>query len=702
MADLQLLLEAEKRGLLPPEKMSLLNEARTRGLIEGTPARANVGAEVPEWGKENPRLYELAVKARQVAGPTVEALGAAGGGILGGTAGMVAGPIGAATGAVGGAGLGYGIAKEGLTAADVALGLRKPRTTEQLVTEPVRNIVEGATYEAGGRVAAPYLARGVEAVGKGLGKVADMRQIPLQRAANIAKGSVGEADEVINALRAAEPGTTPANALAQAGLNEPTAQALLRRAAARDPKFFTDLSRAEDAKTFNALAKIAGGETETATRATLDNMKNALNTMTEPQKQMALNRANLGKEIAAYEKEAGKLSGEAAKEVQNVRDLVSAGNSAEAWAKLQMVKQNLPVGAAKYTFADELAKKALGQWSDAAAQGSLDAGEMARSFQGAADALRSTGIKPLETKPLVENILAIGRNPQFAGNDLIEASVKNVADDMAKWTSVNGIIPGDALDAIRKNSVNAAIRKLMAGADPTTQQQAASSVMSKIRPLIVDAIENAGGTGYREYLSNYTKGSQNIAARKLSAEARTLYRDAPEQFVKLVEGNAPKVVEKILGPGSYDIAKEMSQDAMTALTKAGKQVRVQEEIGKQATAGEQALVDLIKENLPSFRLPNIFSIAATTTNKALDAVEKKLGKATMDTLTEAAKTADSFEKLLKVLPAEERSRVLKALSNAQTWQVLPKGTQGAAIIGATEASKNALAEEKPNRNALAR
>jgi glutamyl-tRNA reductase len=141
---------------------------------------------------------------------------------------------------------------------------------------------------------------------------------------------------------------------------------------------------------------------------------------------------------------------------------------------------------------------------------------------------------------------------------------------------------------------------------------------------------------------------------------------------------------------------------MTALTKAGKQVRVQEEIGKQATAGEQALVDLIKENLPSFRLPNIFSIAATTTNKALDAVEKKLGKATMNTLTEAARTAKSFEDLLKVLPANERNRVLKTLSNAQTWQVLPKGTQGAAIIGATEATKNALAEEQQNVNALAR
>jgi len=220
--------------------------------------------------------------------------------------------------------------------------------------------------------------------------------------------------------------------------------------------------------------------------------------------------------------------------------------------------------------------------------------------------------------------------------------------------------------------------------------------------LLIGAIEEAGGTGYGKYLSDYAAGMQKIGQTKLGAKALDFYKTAPNQFVDLVEGNSPEVVEKILGSGSYDIAKEMSQDAMTALTKAGKQVKVQEEIGKQATAGEQALVDLIKQNLPSFRLPNIFSVAATTTNKALDAIEKKLGRATMDTLTEAAKSADSFEKLLKVLPAEERIRVLKTLSNAQTWQALPKGTQGAAIIGATEATKNALISDNENQNALAR
>lgn len=61
MADLQLILEAERRGLLPADKQALLTEARSRGLIEGaTPnpsndiiaPRVNVPAEAPlSWGE---------------------------------------------------------------------------------------------------------------------------------------------------------------------------------------------------------------------------------------------------------------------------------------------------------------------------------------------------------------------------------------------------------------------------------------------------------------------------------------------------------------------------------------------------------------------------------------------------------------------------------------------------------------------------
>jgi len=81
-----------------------------------------------------------------------------------------------------------------------------------------------------------------------------------------------------------------------------------------------NLKNMNEAEGVNALAKLAGGATATETRATLDMSKQALNAMTGPQREAALNRANLGKDVAAYEAQAGKLSAEAAAEVQKVRD----------------------------------------------------------------------------------------------------------------------------------------------------------------------------------------------------------------------------------------------------------------------------------------------------------------------------------------------------------------------------------------------
>ena len=678
--------------------------------VETTAKRENVQPELtrPAFAKDNPRLYQGLVSARQMLGPTIEAAGGIAGGLIGAGAGTVAGPVGTATGAVGGAGLGYGIAKEGLELADVYLGLKAPRQGAAIATEPVKNILEGATYEAGGRVAAPIIAKGLQATGtavsNALGKVVDIRNIPGQKAAKIARESIGggELDDVINVLRNAKPGQTPAQALAEAGINQPTTQALLRRAAERDPKFFTDLLKTQDFATVNKLSQLAGGETATASRNTLANAKSALNAMTGPERELALNRANLGKAVADYEKQAGTLTKEAADKVQEVRKLISAGNAAEAYAKLQVIKQGLPTSTARYTYANELAEKAFGEWSDKAAQASLDLGQGSRFAGDAAKTLRSFGIQPIQGDVLARQVINIADNPAFAGNDILAGAVRNVADDIAKWTSSGGVVDARALDAIRKNSVNAAIEKLRPGMDATAQKRLAAEVLSDIKPILVDAIEGAGGKGYRQYLENYSKGMQRIGQTKLSAQALDLYKKSPQQFVDLVEGNSPEIVEKIFGSGNYDIAVEMSKDALKTLKGAAQGVKTTAEMAKQATAGEQALVELMKDNVSTLKLPNVFSVVATTTNKALDILEKKVGKATMAKLTEAAKTSKSFDELLNTLPASERNIILKTIRDPSQWKIskeiakaVPEKLRGGAIAGA-----NALSEQE-NQNALA-
>ena len=476
---------------------------------------------------------------------------------------------------------------------------------------------------------------------------------------------------------------------ATADINSPTWQALMDRAIKRDPRFLEALKESQGDVSVNALAKLAGGATATEVRAGAETTKANINRLMEPVKETALKRANLGQTTAQYASDAERLAAEAGRKVQDVRRFEAAKPRAEALARTALIEKGQPVGAAKYTYVGGDLPRLAEQASAEAAAGSLQAGVESRFSQLASDALRKSGIKPLETESLVNSLTSVAQKPEFAGNDIVEGALKNVAQDISKWAK-EGIIDAQALDAIRKNSVNAAIQQLRPGADAATQKNLAASVLTKIRPAIVDAIEGAGGTGYREYLGNYTKAMQGIAEKKLGGEALTMYKTNPDAFVKLVQGESPDVVEKVLGPGRYDIAKELSDNAVASLQEQAAKVVRDTKVAKQATAGQDALKELLLQQISKVRIPSYLSAVASTTNKALQILEDRIGTKTMDVLTKASQTPEGAAELLNTLPGAERVRVLNLLSNPQNWK---PGTAAAAV--------NALAPREENQNALA-
>ena len=350
-----------------------------------------------------------------------------------------------------------------------------------------------------------------------------------------------------------------------------------------------------------------------------------------------------------------------------------------------------PVGFTKYTYKNELAEKAFNEWSDKAAQASLDLGQGARFAQSAADSLRSVGIKPLEGNKLSQSILNIANNPSFAGNDVLIGAVQNVADDIARWTSSGGVIDARALDAIRKNSVNAAIQKLRPGMDATSQRNLAASVLTDIKPALVNAIEDAGGTGYRKYLEDYSKGMQKIAERKLSAEALRLWKTNPDEFVKLVNNESPETVEKILGPGRYDIGTELADQTLSTLKEQAQKRLTQLSVSSQVSEGQTALTELVKQQTSVFRFPSFLSFWATAGNKVLSEFEKAVGKETLNLLTQAMKNPQGAANILDQLPAVERNKVLRLMADPSKWST-KAGVTGTAAM--RQAIQPLLAEEQ--------
>jgi hypothetical protein len=623
----------------------------------------------------------------QAARPFVAPLLEAGGAIAGGLVGTPMGPA----GIVGGAGLGYGIAKEGLEMADVAMGMKAPRQGAAQVVEPVRNVLEGATFEAGGRVAGPLLAKGV-------GKLVDLRQIPKNKAADIARNALGsDLPEALNALKASQ-GQGVSAAQAVADINSPTFQALIDRATARDPRFLAALEKSQGEVSLNALARLAGGTTAADVRATTEGAKKAVSSITTPMRESALNRANLGKEVARLEGMSAELGEQAAAKVQEVRRLMELGDIATANARLSLIKRGIPVGFTKYTYSGELAEKAFGEWANKAADASLDLGQGARFAEQAAGALRSVGIKPLEGKSVVRSIQTVAKNPEIAGLDLVEGSVKQIADDIAKWTNNGGVIDARALDAIRKNSVNSVVAQLRQGMDATSQRQAAAGVLARIKPVIDDAIEAAGGAGYRDYLKQHAQMSQKIAEKQLTGEALRLFKTDKNAFVRLVQNESPEAVEKILGPGKYNIAVELAENTLAPLENEAAKVIRNANIKSQVEGGQTALKELLLQNMSKFRLPSYLSAVASTTNKALNILENKIGQKTMATLTEALKTPEGAASLLDTLPAAERSKVLQLIGDPSKWGAPTRAT----VTGGIAAGVNMLAPDRFVENEFAR
>jgi hypothetical protein len=640
-------------------------------------------AQQPAWAKDYPGLYQGARTAREVLGPTIEAAGAIGGTVLGAPAGPA--------GAVMGSAAGYGAATGLLRQADIALGNIPEMTPAQGLEAGARDLLVGAIFEAGGRVATPYIDKALQLGGRGVGWLYDTLsgQIGVQKAAKILRDSLGVDVAAARTLARSAP-TSATAGQSIADLTSPTTQALLEQAAKRDPRFLLSTAEAQEAARLNQLAQLAGAETQTGARGVQQQAKNELREQLIPQLEVEMAAANTAGQLKpVLEAQAERMGAAAAGKVDDVRRMTAAAERLPRMgAERGAAERGLPTPP-RFTYEGELAKRAE-QVADEAAKGSLIFGEASRFATAAANSLEAHGLKPLTGDSVVASIEKTLADPKLApGNRDLQRALGRVAADIKQWTNLGGVIDAWALDTIRKNSVNA-VAKQLHPTDPKAQKELAAKVLESVRPSIVKAVEDAGGTGYGAYLDAYSQGLKAVSEKKMSAKALEMYQSDPKAFVKLVEGNSPKEVEKVFGAGSYDIAKEMSERAMTTLKGVAGEIKRDVRVGEQAVAGRDALRELIEANTSKLRLPAFFSRTATLTNTALDKLEQKLGKKVMNELTKASKGGQDMARLLDTLPAVERNAVLRALNNPQEWMVIPKEGRGAVA--------NVLAPE--NRNEL--
>ena len=643
-----------------------------------------------------PRQPTMGDYARELVGPTVEALGAIGGGALG----TVALP---GFGTLAGAGLGYGIARQALERFDVARGAKAPPELGQQFLSAAGDVLQGATSEAAGRVVGQGVQRGIEAV----------KQIPRTRAASLVTNALARdkipVDDAVNALLSAPKGTTAGEALSMAGLEGQTTQALLGKSISRDPAYVGRLLRERSANQLAQVGELAGGTTQAAARGTQEQAVRNLSQLTEPQKRAALARANLGATQLDMSATAAAARQQAEEAVEGVRRFTRAGTEAAPRIQGELSTARFPGQPRvpfRATYMGELAERAE-DVATAMAQKSLDAGAVARANEQAIRTQQAYGIKPLTPEPILARIRAVRADPENAFNDPLKIVLGRVESELTQWQLAGGIVHPSVLDSLRKN-INTVAQEYAKG-DPNLQREVAGKITASLRPTIIDAIEKAGGKGYAQYLADYSKARQVIDQKKLGSVAMDMLSSdkGKKAFIELVEGNDMNTVEKVFGPGSYDIAKELSQEALAKFKNISAVERASLTSAKQASEGGEALRKLLADNLPAYRLPAFFSAKITATNQALDKLQDKIGRRTMEILTKGAESGQALDDLLRGMGVAERARLerlfrqagesaVSRVGTAATLQTLPE------VRKTTEREINFLFPETDNRNALAR
>jgi hypothetical protein len=597
---------------------------------------------------------------------------------LAGLAGVILGtPEGGPFGAVAGGGLFYGATKTFFDNVKTSLKARDPDKGEDVYLSPVSNIMEGMSNE--------MLGQGFGSVLKGATKAYQgykkTFRTATEKAAQIAHDTFGsnvaQAREI---LKEASEGISASQALAvidektgKAALNAQTAQALLQRAQMRDPEFFANMFGEQAANRIKTLEEIARGSNQTEARQAQEELRKELNGVLIPRLEIEINAANeAGKRLPGLQAKADRFLKMASNAVEDVRRFVGARERAQTTANTTVTVPGQPRVPGRYTYMGELAQRA-DQVADQAAAGSLEFGQAAIFHQAAADSLAQHGLYPLKAESIILKIANKLKDPKLAGNQDVAHALMEVGNQLKLWTDNNGVIDAWALDSIRKNSVNGIIAKLYPQSADNFRKKLASQVMSSLKPMIVDAVEEAGGTGYRQYLEDYSIGSQHIAQTKLGAELMRLYQTSPKQFVRLVEGNDPDAIEAIFGPNSYNYFKEMSGNIQKRIGKVAGELKREDIIQEQSSAGIKRLEEVLQTNLNKFRLPRVLSRKVAVMNHFLDEIEGKVSKGTMKALTEASKSAKNLEELLSKVPKKVRDDILSEHWISRIQSVSPGG-----------------------------
>jgi hypothetical protein len=622
--------------------------------------------------------------AGEIAGTTPVIM--AGGGLLsaaGRAAGAVAPRVGAVAERVGRAVQTGGIGSGRTAAQTAAMPLRQRQA--QLLERTAGAAIAGAggaalTGQDAGEGAA--FSAGIPAAGtiarKLAGLLPDLTKLPTLQAARLIRESLGDN---IDAARAAV-AALPANAqelvrqtLVKAGVEPRTFMGLAADVEKLRPDQVGNILEGQAAAREARLAGAAGGADATAVRAAAEMARRDVSRATGPSRESALDRANVaGREVPRAEQLAAQARAQADEMtatgfVPRMRGLEdrSRGQIDAAFQNPEFFTLGGPVNRI-----GEIAEGA-GQRADNAITAQLGLRQTARDMEDYVADLAAQGMQPLTVAPITQSIRAMAAAPGTRASKLQRRALVTAANQLDALANANGVIDARDLYQFRKSELGDIVNVLLSGRNmpPSGVKEGAAKLMGSIRPMIDDAIEGAGGAGFKDYLDLTRRGFEAVNRQELGGKAAQLAKDNPNEFIALMRGERPQIVEDVMGKGTgqYDIYGMALADPnrFLALKQSADELGVLNRMGELSSQGSAAATELIGRERPlvSRALTRAglaaFPPARIGADAAQMALASALGPRVRQNLAEAVTSGPNMLALMNQYPAS--LRMSEAVSN---------------------------------------
>jgi len=310
--------------------------------------------------------------------------------------------------------------------------------------------------------------------------------------------------------------------------------------------------------------------------------------------------------------------------------------------------------------------------------------------------MKSLQLQPLNINPMTDYLDATAMSPGVRANPMkqellqeLSAKVKQLAS-YNNWTSGGdpfkttqpGIIDFRDLYELRKAGINDVVSTLMAKRGAQATSEHAASLVGDAKKYIDEAIEKSLGVAgpmWRRYLNTYIQGRHRIDQMEFADALQRLHDKDPMQFVDVVRGKKPEMVDKYFGlsptrlgkiRGKNDDINEMMAPHIADLRRIADRIERDAAQNMRSEKGRTLFAAAIQKQSGAWNtLVNIMASKTKTGEMARllshmqdvdPAVQKRFAKAMMD-------SKDANE-LIQKIPFGLFTR---ALSAASTYAVRP-------------------------------